>query len=285
MTEAAHGPTVLRILLGIHLRRLRESRRISAQQAAKVIRGSESKISRIELGRNTLREIDILDLLTYYGVDRDEREQLLALAEQANRPGWWHRHTDILPEWFQTYVGMEESAASIRIYEPQFVPGLLQTEDYAAAVLALGDFSREDAERHVLVRKERQRRFANGELKLWVIIEEPALRRPVSDVRLQRDQIRYLLEASELPNLTLQVVPYGVGGHAVPSGFSVLRFADRELPDIVYVEQLTSALYLDKQADVDQYMLAMERLSIVSAQPSATPDILRSIINELEGQR
>ena len=285
MTEAAHGPTVLRILLGIHLRRLRESRRISAQQAAKVIRGSESKISRIELGRNTIREIDILDLLTYYGVDRDEREQLLALAEQANRPGWWHRHTDILPEWFQTYVGMEESAASIRIYEPQFVPGLLQTEDYAAAVLALGDFSREDAERHVLVRKERQRRFANGELKLWVIIEEPALRRPVSDVRLQRDQIRYLLEASELPNLTLQVVPYGVGGHAVPSGFSVLRFADRELPDIVYVEQLTSALYLDKQADVDQYILAMERLSIVSAQPSATPDILGSIISELEGQR
>jgi transcriptional regulator with XRE-family HTH domain len=180
MTEAAHGPTVLRILLGTHLRRLRESRGISAQHAAKVIRGSESKISRIELGRNAIREIDILDLLTYYGVDRAEREQMLALAEQANRPGWWHRHTDILPEWFQTYVGMEESAASIRIYEPQFVPGLLQTEDYAGAVLALGDFSPEETERHVLVRKERQRRFASGELKLWVIIEEPALRRPVS---------------------------------------------------------------------------------------------------------
>jgi transcriptional regulator with XRE-family HTH domain len=285
MADTIGGPTILRLLLGAQLRRLREARGITAQEAARVIRGSESKISRIELGRNTIREIDILDLLTYYGVDRDEREQLLALAEQANRPGWWHRHTDILPEWFQTYVGMEESAASIRLYEAQFVPGLLQTEDYAAAVLDLGDFSPEDAERHVLVRKERQRRFANGELKLWVIIEEPALRRPVSDVRIQRDQIGYLLEASERPNLTLQVVPYGVGGHAVPSGFSVLRFGDRELPDIVYVEQLTSALYLDKQADVDQYMLAMERLSIVSAQPSATPDILRSIISELEGQR
>jgi hypothetical protein len=178
---------------------------------------------------------------------------------------------------------MEESAASIRIYEPQFVPGLLQTEDYAGAVLALGDFSPEETERHVLVRKERQRRFANGELKLWVIIEEPALRRPVSDARTQRNQISYLLEACERPNLTLQVVPYGVGGHAVPSGFSVLRFGDQELPDVVYVEHLTSALYLDKQADVDQYMLAMERLSIVSAPPSATPDLLKPIISELDG--
>ncbi|HLH59417.1 MAG TPA: helix-turn-helix transcriptional regulator [Streptosporangiaceae bacterium] len=285
MTEAAHGPTVLRILLGTHLRRLRESKGISAQEAAKVIRGSESKISRIELGRNAIREIDILDLLTYYGVAPADREQLLTLAEQANRPGWWHRYNDILPEWFQTYVGMEESAASIRIYEPQFVPGLLQTEDYAGAVLALGDFGPDEAERHVLLRKERQRRFADGELKLWVIIEEPALRRPVGDAGIQRDQIRYLLEASERPNLTLQVVPYGVGGHAVPSGFSVLRFADKDLPDIVYVEHLTSALYLDKQADVDQYMLAMERLSVISARPSTTPEILRSVIDELEGER
>jgi transcriptional regulator with XRE-family HTH domain len=285
MPEATHGPTVLRILLGTHLRRLREGRGISAQQAARVIRGSESKISRIELGRNAIREIDILDLLTYYGVGHDEREQLLALAEQANHPGWWHRHSDIMPEWFQTYVGMEESAASIRMYEPQFIPGLLQTEAYAGAVFALGDFSPAEAERHVLIRKERQRRFADGELRLWVVVEEPALRRPVSDTRTHCDQMRYLLEASERPNLTLQVVPYGVGGHAVPSGFSVLRFTDRELPDIVYVEHLTSALYLDKQADVDQYMLALERLSVVSARPSATPGILQSIISELEGDR
>src|ERR1700748_736796 len=204
MTEAAHGPTVLRILLGTHLRRRRETGGSSAQQAARVIRGSESKISRIELGRNAIREIDILDLLTYYGVDREDREQLLALAEQANRPGWWHRHTDILPEWFQTYVGMEESAAAIRMYEPQVIPGLLQTEAYASAVFALGDFSPAEAERHVLIRKERQRRFAAGELNLWVIVEEPALRRPVSDTRTHRAQMRHLLEASARPNLPLQ---------------------------------------------------------------------------------
>ena len=139
MPEPTEGPTVLRILLGTQLRRLRESRGITAQEAARAIRGSESKISRIELGRNTIREIDVLDLLTYYGVGAVEREQLLSLAEQANRPGWWHRYNDILPDWFQSYVGMEEAATSIRIYEPQFVPGLLQTQQYAAAVLAVGD--------------------------------------------------------------------------------------------------------------------------------------------------
>src|ERR1700723_4215131 len=153
MPEATEGPTVLRILLGTQLRRLRDGRGSSGQPAAKAIRGSESKISRIELGRNAIREIDVLDLLTFYGVGPVEREQLLTLAEQANRPGWWHRFNDILPDWFQSYVGMEEAATSIRVYEPQFIPGLLQTEDYATAVISLGDFPLEQAERLVVLRK------------------------------------------------------------------------------------------------------------------------------------
>ena len=281
MPEPSDGPTVLRILLGTHLRRLREAKGISARQAAAAIRASDSKISRIELGRNAIREIDVLDLLTLYGVDPTEREQLLTLAEQANRPGWWHRYNDILPEWFQAYVGMEEAARSIRVYEPQFIPGLLQTEDYAAAVLALGDFPVEQAERHVVLRKERQRRFREGKLRLWVILDEAALRRPVAGIGVQLEQLRYLRELSST-SLTLQVVPYGVGGHAAPTGFSILRFADRELPDVVYVENLTSALYLDKQADVDRYLLAMERLSIVAYEPNRTAQILDEIISELE---
>jgi transcriptional regulator with XRE-family HTH domain len=280
--DSSDGPTVLRIVLGAHLRRLRESRRITAKQAAAAIRASESKISRIELGRNAIREIDVLDLLTLYGVGPEDREQLLTLAEQANKPGWWHRYHDILPEWFQAYVGMEEAARSIRVYEPQFIPGLLQTEEYAAAVFALGDFPIEDAERHVVLRKERQRRFREGKLKLWVIVDEAALRRPVADPGVQIEQLRYLRKQSSTPALTLQVVPYGVGGHAAPGGFSILRFADRELPDVVYVEHLTSALYLDKQAEVDRYLLAMERLSIVAHEPDRTPQILDEIISELE---
>ena len=180
MPDSSEGPTVLRILLGSHLRRLREGRGITARQAAAKIRASESKISRLELGRNAIREIDVLDLLTLYGVDAREREQLLTLAEQSNRPGWWHRYNDILPDWFQAYVGMEEAARSIRVYEAQFIPGLLQTEEYASSVISLGDFPVEQAERLVVLRKERQRRFRDGRLKLWVVLDEAALRRPVA---------------------------------------------------------------------------------------------------------
>jgi transcriptional regulator with XRE-family HTH domain len=283
-TMTAEGPTVLRILLGTQLRRLRESRGISAQAAAKAIRGSDSKISRIELGRNAIREIDVLDLLTFYGVDPVEREQLLHLAEQANRPGWWHRFNDILPDWFQPYVGMEEAATSIRAYEPQVIPGLLQTPHYTAAVLAVCDIPLGEAERHVILRKERQRRFAEGRLKLWAIIEETALRRPVGSKEILVEQLRYLLSLTGRSNLTLQVIRDGMGGHAVPSGFAILRFGDADLPDVAYLEHLTSALYFDKKSDVDRYVLAMERLSIISAKPSETPEILRTIIAQLETQ-
>src|SRR6201992_785995 len=193
MPEPSEGPTVLRILLGTQLRRLRESRGITAQAAATQARWSQSKISRIELGRNSIREIDVLDLLTFYGVGPAEREQLLILAEQANRPGWWHRFNDILPDWFQSYVGREEAATSIRVYEPQLIPGLLQTQQYAAAVLAVGDIPLSETERHVILRKERQRRFTEGRLKLWAIVEETALRRPMGSQEILRDQLRYLL--------------------------------------------------------------------------------------------
>jgi len=284
MLEPTEGPTVLRIMLGGQLRRLRESRGITAQAAAKAIRGSESKISRIELGRNAIREIDVLDLLTFYGVGAVEREQLLNLAEQANRPGWWHRFNDILPDWFQFYVGLEEAATSIRVYEPQFIPGLLQTPRYTAAVLTMCDIPLGEAERHVILRKERQRRFTEGRVKLWAIIEETALRRPIGNKEILLDQLRYLLGLTDMPNLTLQIIPFGRGGHAVPSGFTILRFGDPDLQDVAYLEHLTSALYFDKKADVDRYLLAMERLSIVSAKPGETLGILSAIIKQLEDE-
>jgi transcriptional regulator with XRE-family HTH domain len=284
MPEPTEGPTVLRILLGTQLRRLRESRGISAQAAAKAIRGSDSKISRIELGRNAIREIDVLDLLTFYGVDPVEREQLLHLAEQANRPGWWHRFNDILPDWFESYVGMEEAATAIRVYEPQLIPGLLQTQQYTASVLAMCDIPIGEAERHVILRKERQRRFAEGRLKLWAIVEETALRRPIGSKEILRDQLVYLLSLTGRPNLTLQVIPDGTGGHAVSSGFTILRFEETDLPDIAYLEHLTSALYFDKKSDVDRYLMAMERLSIVSAEPGETHAILSRNIDRLKGE-
>jgi transcriptional regulator with XRE-family HTH domain len=284
MADIAGGPTILRLLLGAQLRRLREARGISAADAARAIRGSESKISRIELGRNAVREIDIADLLTLYGItDRAEREQLLSLASRANQPGWWQRYHDVLPAWFQSYVGLEESAESIRSYDSQFVPGLLQTEEYAAAVLALGDFSLDEAERLVVLRKERQRRFTSGAMRLWAIIDEVALRRPVGGAAVLRGQLEYLADACRKQRLTLQITPFAAVTHAAPGAFSILRFADSGMPDMVYVEHLTSALYIDKPAEVDRYLLAMERLSIVSAPPGDSAEILRGILTDLEG--
>jgi len=282
--DGAVAPTVLRILLGTQLRRLRESSNITAQEAARAIRGSESKISRIELGRNAVRELDIADLLNLYGItDAAEREQLLTLASQANQPGWWHRYQDVLPAWFQSYLGLEESAESIRSFDSQFVPGLLQTEDYTAAVIRLAQYSREETDRLVFLRTERQRRFAAGSLKLWVIIDEVALRRPLGYPGVMRQQLEYLLEISGRPGLTIQISPFLTGAsYAAPGSFSILRFAADDLPDVVYVEQLTSALYLDKRQDIERYIAAMDRISESACTPEQTINFIKAILAEVE---
>ena len=283
--ENPGAPTVLRILLGTQLRRLRESRGISAQDAARAIRGSESKISRIELGRNSVREVDIADLLNLYGIsDTAEREQLLTLASQANQQGWWHRYQDVLPSWFQSYIGLEDSAESIRSFDTQFVPGLLQTEDYALAVIQLGAFSPAETDRLLYLRKERQRRFTSGGLRLLAIIDECALRRPIGSIGLMRAQLEHLLEITVRPGLTIQVTPFLTGAsYAAPSSFSILSFATDDLPDVVYVEQLTSAMYLDKRADVDRYSEAMDQIRTTSYTPEQTKELIRTMLADMEG--
>ena len=160
--------------------------------------------------------------------------------------------------WFQAYIGLEESAQSIRSYDAQFVPGLLQTEEYAAAVLALGEFSLDEAERLVVLRKERQRQFAAGGTRLWAIVDEVALRRPVGSPQSCAASSSYLREVCGQPWLTLQITPFPAVSHGAPGTFSILRFADPELPDMVYAEQLTSAMYIDKRAEVELYLLALD---------------------------
>jgi transcriptional regulator with XRE-family HTH domain len=280
---ASSGPTVLRILLGSQMRRFREAKGIRPEEAARAIRGTNSKISRIELGRSAVREIDVADLLSLYGViDPAEREHMLTLAAEASQPGWWHRYNDLLPEWLQTYIGLEQAARSIRTYESQFIPGLLQSERYASALMALGDFPPGETDRRIVMRKERQRRFLDGDSWLWAVIDEAVLRRVVGGPEVMRDQLGHLLEAAARPNLTLQVTPFSSAGHAALGGFSIIRFNDPDLPDVVYVEHLTSAVYLDKRADVDAYLLAMERLAVVSSPPSGSSDIIRAILEETD---
>jgi len=281
---APSAPTVLRILLGAQLRRLRESRGISAAEAARTIRASESKISRIELGRNSVREVDIADLLDLYGItDTGEREQLLNIASQANQHGWWHHYVDVLPSWFQAYLGLEQSASHIRSFEVQFVPGLLQTEEYSLAVLELGSYPHESIERMVQVRQERQRRFAAGGFRLSAVIDEGALRRPVGSAGVMHGQLRHLLDIANQPGLTIQVTPLRTGAsYAAPGSFSVLSFAAADLPDVVYVEQLTSALYLDKPSDVERYSQALDLISATSTRPEETRQFIWSLLTEKE---
>ncbi|WP_091631439.1 helix-turn-helix domain-containing protein [Micromonospora peucetia] len=280
------GPTVLRMLLGAQLRRLRESGGVTREGAGWEIRASESKISRMELGRVGFKERDVADLLTLYGVTAaDEREALLKLARDANNPGWWHRYGDVLPNWFQSYLGLEAAAALIRSYEVQFVPGLLQTREYARAVVLLGHGRAAPAEieRRVALRMQRQRLLHRERPpQLWAVVDEAALRRPIGGPRVMRDQVAALVEATKAPNIRLQVIPFAAGGHAAAGGsFTILRFGDQELPDIVYIEQLTSAIYLDKRDDLDYYAVAMERLCVEAEPPERTPEILGGILDDL----
>jgi transcriptional regulator with XRE-family HTH domain len=283
--QPAGGPTVLRRLLGAQLRRLRERQGITREEAGYAIRASGSKMSRLELGRVGFKERDVADLLTLYGVtDETDRESLLTLAQDANSPGWWHRYGDVLPSWFETYVGLEEAAALIRTYEVQFIPGLLQTEEYARAVISLGNSTAppEEIEQRVSLRITRQKLLTRGDSpRLWAVVDEAALRRPIGGREVMRGQIERLIEATKLPSVILQVLPFRVGGHTAEAGaFSILRFPESDLPDVVYVEQLTSALYLDRRDDVDSYMEAMERLCVVSAPPDETAEILSRILQE-----
>ena len=285
--EPGSGPTVRRILLGTQLRRLREAKGITREDAGYRIRASESKISRMELGRVGFKERDVVDLLEMYGVGDDaERESLVALARGANTAGWWHQYADVLPEWFQTYVGLEEAASVLRVYEVQFVPGLLQTPSYARAVITQGmpGAPEEEIQRRVNMRITRQDLLTkqNGP-RLWAVVDEAALRRPVGSREVFRSQLEQLIEATQNVRITLQVTPFRAGGHAAEAGaFTIMRFPEEDLPDVVYLEQLTSALYLDKREDVERYSEVMERLSVESEPPERTADLLRDMLRDLD---
>ena len=280
------GPTVRRLQLGARLRSLRTAKGVTRDQAGYEIRASESKISRMELGRVSFKERDVVDLLKLYGVDDPgEHERLLTLAREANSPGWWHSYGDVLSTWFQNYLDLEQSAELIRTYEIQFVPGLLQTDAYARAVITLGHggaSAEEIARRADLRMARKQMRQRDESPRLWAVLDEAVLRRPIGGAAVLREQIEYLLEVSKLRNVRLQVMPFRSGGHAAAGGaFSILRFGHSDVPDVVYIEHLTSGLYLDKREDVDQYAEAMGRLSIEAEPPQRTPEILRQVLDEL----
>jgi hypothetical protein len=279
------GPTVLRMILGNQLHRFREAAGVTPDRAGYEIRASRSKISRMENGRVGFKERDVADLLTLYGItDEEMRAGMVSLVRQANAPGWWSKYGDVLADWFEAYLGLETAASVIRTFELQFVHGLFQTEAYARAVTLLGHTAatEEEIDRRVSVRLKRQDLLTSPQpSQVWSVIDEGALRRPVGGRAVMRAQLNRLIEVAELRHVTVQVVPFGRGGHAAAGGsFTVLRFSEPEVPDVVYIEQLTSALYLDKREDVDHYMEVMNHLSAKALTPARTARFLAEITRE-----
>jgi transcriptional regulator with XRE-family HTH domain len=280
--ERGGGPTVRRMLVGARLRRLRTEADISREQAGEAIRASEWKIHRLENGQVGFKERDIIDLLRLYGVsDSGEVAAFLMLAREANEPGWWQQYGDLLPQWFRAYVDLESAAILIRTYQGQLVPGLLQTEDYMRAVIGgahMGESS-EEAERRVALRVARQALLTREDgPRLWAVVDEAALQRPVGGREVMRGQLERLIDATRLATVVLQILPFAVGAHPAMAGaFSILRFADQELPDVVYVEHLTNALYLDRRDDVNRYLHVMDSISMRAAPPDKTADILHDL--------
>ena len=277
--------TVLRMVLGSQLRRLREAAGITPEQAGYEIRASRSKISRLENGRVGLKSRDMTDLLTLYGVtDEGLRSEFLALVRQSNTPDWWSRYSDILPDWFETYLGFEAAAATIRSFEVQFVHGLFQTEDYAQAVTRHGRRTAptDEIDRRVALRLKRQNLLSRpNPPRIWSVMDEAVLRRPVGGPAVMRAQFQRLIEVAELPHVTVQVVPFANGGHAGESGsFTVLRFEERDLPDVVYIEQLTGAIYLDQRSDVEHYLAVVDELSGDALTPARTTRFIEQIARE-----
>lgn len=284
-SATASGPTARRLILGSQLRKLREASGISREDAGYAIRGSGSKISRLELGRVSFKERDVEDLLTLYGVtDPEEREAFLDMVRKSNQPGWWHRYNDLMPSWFQDFVGLEESASRIQTYEIQFVPGLLQTERYARAVATQGrpEFTEDELDRRVRLRMQRQKLFNQPKApRVWAVIDESVLHRPIGGREVLREQIEHLIDVTSRPGITLQILPFELGRSGAEGAFTILRFAEPELPDIVYLEHLCGALYLDKPDEVEVYSKVSHRLAVDAQTPEQTRKTLKAALKQV----
>ncbi|MEU7789314.1 MULTISPECIES: helix-turn-helix transcriptional regulator [unclassified Amycolatopsis] len=272
------GPTARRMILGSQLRRLREEAGITRQQAGYNIRGSESKISRLELGRVGFKERDVTDLLTMYGVeDSTERQTFLDMVKQSNEPGWWRRFGDTMPNWFTDLVGLEEAAARIQIWEPIYVSGLLQIEPYARAIFSHGrsEMADERVDQLVALRMRRQKMFSRPDApRVWMVLDESVLHRPIGGVKVLKQQIEFLLEMSALPHVSVQVLPYTRSGLSAEHAFSLLRFGEPELPNIAYVEYMTGAHYIEKREEIEKYSRALDMLAVDSETPERSRALL-----------
>ncbi|MEW1777895.1 helix-turn-helix transcriptional regulator [Streptomyces sp. NPDC086777] len=274
------APTVLRMILGRRLQERRQEAGVSLEDAARALRVTTLTIRRLEKAEVTLKPLYVEKLLETYGADRQERDEFVAFAERANEPGWWHTYRDVLPTWFSAYVSLETGARTLRTYEPHYATGLLQTREYARHVLSGGfpNDSDEDLERRVNLRLRRQVLLERSDAPtLWVVMEEAVLHRVVGGPEVMREQIERLLEVSELAHVSVDVVPFTAGAHVgVCAPFTYFRFAEPELPDVVYTEVLSGAMYLDQRSDVVAHLEAHNRMSLLTSDAQS-----RALLNRM----
>ncbi len=286
MSEPRSAPTVGQVVLGRRLLDLRERAGLKREEAARILHVAPATVRRMETAEVALKIPYLQLLLKFYGVGEEEAEAFVQLAEEANKPGWWQRFHDILPGWFSMYVSLEGAAAVIRQYEPHFVPGIMQTEEYARGVLksgAVGQTRPEDIEGHVALRMQRQELLTRENApRIWAVMDETALRRPVVGPQVMRAQVDRLLEVTNLPHVTLQVIEFSSGPHPGTYGpFALFRFAMSELPDMVYSEYLTGAVYLDARTEVATHLEVMDRMAAQAATAQRTKEILEDLREEL----
>ncbi|MDT0484162.1 helix-turn-helix domain-containing protein [Streptomyces doebereineriae] len=263
------APTVLRMILGRRLQERRQGAGASLEDAARALRVTSLTIRRLEKAEVALKPLYVEKLLETYGADQQEIDEFVVLAEQANEPGWWHTYRNVLPNWFSAYVSLEAGARTLRTYEPHYVTGLLQTHAYARGVLRGGfpNEADEDLGRRVDLRLRRQSLLERPDAPtLWVVMEEAVLHRVVGGPEVMREQIERLLEVSELEHVSVDVVPFTAGAHVgACAPFTYFRFEEPELPDIVYTEVLSGAMYLDQRADVSAHLEAHNRMSLLTS--------------------
>lgn len=287
MSEPKSAPTVLAIVLGRRLAALRETAGFTAVQAAKQLRIAQTTVTRMEKAETSLKYATVKTLLEIYGVPQYEIQEFLALLDQATTPGWWQSFRDVLPGWFGVHVSLETAATDLRGYEPGVIPGLLQTPDYARAVMERGlpRMSPDVLERSVDLRIKRQEILTRKDPappQLWVVTDETSLRRPAGNTAVMREQIEHLLDVADLPNVTLQVCPFEAGLHPGAFGpFTIFRFEIPELPDIVCTDSLSRAGYSEEKEEVALFREALGQMSVYAFSKQKTKTFLGDIRKEL----
>jgi transcriptional regulator with XRE-family HTH domain len=280
-----HSPTIRRRRLALELRRLRETAQLTCEEVAEHLECSASKISRVETGRVSVSPRDVRDMLDLYGAPQEQREGLVQLARDSRQKGWWHAYSDAMQPHFATYVGLESAASEIRIYEVSVIPGLLQTEEYARAVVRAGmmNSSHEDIERRVALAMARKPAVTRADpLKIWAVVDEAALRRCVGGPGVMRPQLEHLLVQAALPNVQLQVIPFTAGAHpGMGRPFVILVFSDLVDTDVVYLEDLASALWVEDVAEVARYNAFFNHLRATALSFDDSEALITSVVKEL----